>query len=286
MPGHEDDSAYAAIIEHNDESRWAFGTGFVDPLAGVDTSVPEGVDPLALAQFCLMLGDDALIMSQRLQQWIYRAPELEEETALANIALDLLGQARMLLSRVGRADGSGRDEDALAYFREAGEFGNVTLVEVPDGDFASCIARLLYFSTWRLAQLAALRDVADPVLAAIAAKGVTELTYHREYAAGWVVRLGDGTDESARRMTLGLAQFAPYLPELFDRPAADQTFGCDVRAEVENVLGQVWAQARLALPPAGPDAGFRGRLGRHTEHLAPLLAELQTVARADPDATW
>jgi ring-1,2-phenylacetyl-CoA epoxidase subunit PaaC len=134
---------------------------------------------------------------------------------LANIALDLLGQARMLLARAGRAEGDDRDEDDLAFRRPAAEFGNVTLAEIPDGDFAACIARLFVFSVWRLDLLAQLRESADPVLAAIAAKGVAELTYHRDYAADWVVRLGDGTVESADRMAAGLVAVAPYVDELF-----------------------------------------------------------------------
>src|SRR6266851_10035997 len=148
------DNPYDLLGEEADDGhRWAFGTGFTDPLAGVDTAVPEGVDGADLGAYCLMLGDDALVMSHRLQQWLARAPELEEETALANIALDLLGQARLLLARAGRADGSGRDEDQLAFFREEGEFRNVRLVERLDADFAELTGRLLVFSAWRLALL-------------------------------------------------------------------------------------------------------------------------------------
>ena len=191
------DNAYEALTEENDP-RWAFGTGFADPLAGVDTAVPAGVGGDDLAAYCLMLGDDALVMSHRLQQWCTNAPMLEDELALANIALDLLGQARLLLTRAGAADGSGRTEDSLAYFRGPGEFRNVRLVELGNGDFAECVVRLLVFATWRLALLQRLTASADPVLAAISAKGVKEVTYHRDYAAQWAVRLGDGTTESHR----------------------------------------------------------------------------------------
>ena len=183
------DTAYEAITEESGDQRWAFGTGFADPLAGVDTALPDGVPGADLAAYCLMIGDDALIMSHRLQEWLARAPELEEETALANIALDLLGQARLLLTRAGRADGTGRTEDDLAFGRGPDEFRNVRLAEVRDADFGGLIARLLVFSTWRLAQLDRLRESADAVLAAIAAKGVQELTYHRDYAAQWLLRL-------------------------------------------------------------------------------------------------
>ena len=156
-----------------------------------------------------MLGDDALIMSHRLQEWLARAPELEEETALANIALDLLGQARLLLSRAGRADGTSRDEDDYAFGRAASEFRNVTLAEAADADFGGLIARLLVFSTWRLALLTRLRASRDPVLAAVAAQGVREITYHRDYAAQWLLRLAGGTDYSRARMVAGTGRCGP-----------------------------------------------------------------------------
>ena len=152
------DTAYESISEDSDTGhRWAFGTGFTDPLDGVDTTVPAGVDGADLAAYCLMLGDDALVMSHRLQQWLARAPELEEETALANIALDLLGQARLLLTRAGAADGSQRTEDDFAFGRGEREFRNVRLAEVADADFAGLVARLFAFSTWRLALFVRLR---------------------------------------------------------------------------------------------------------------------------------
>jgi ring-1,2-phenylacetyl-CoA epoxidase subunit PaaC len=293
----EDDEfgAYQALAEEADDQRWAFGTGFTDPLAGVDTAVPAGVDGSALATYCLMLGDDALIYSHRLQQWTTRAPELEEETALANVALDLLGQARMLLARAGRADGSGRDEDRLAFFRDEGEFRNVRLVERLDADFAELTGRLLVFSAWRLALFSALRASRDPVLAAIAAKGVKELTYHRDYAAQWVVRLGDGTEESHARMQAGVEVAWPLVEELFvSHPveAALAGVAADVsalRGEFDAVLDTVLAAATLDRPSAPALAGVAGRMGRdgvHTEALGYVLAEMQSVARAHPGATW
>ncbi|MET7304044.1 1,2-phenylacetyl-CoA epoxidase subunit PaaC [Embleya sp. NPDC005575] len=260
------------------DARWAFGTGFEDPLHGVDTTLPAHVDAAALAANCLALADDALIGAQRLAEWTTRAPELEEELALANIALDLLGQARLLYARCGQVDGSARDEDAYAYRRDAAEFRNVRLAELPNGDFAFTIARLLLLSTWRLAHLTRLAASADPVLAAVAAKGVKELAYHRQYAAEWTVRLGDGTEESHRRMHTTIAQVTPWLPELYA--------AYDAREEVGAVLAQVLDSAGLALPAAGPPLPGHGRNGEHTEHLAPLLAELQSVARAHPGATW
>ncbi|MDG9715620.1 1,2-phenylacetyl-CoA epoxidase subunit PaaC [Streptomyces sp. DH24] len=274
-----DDHVYLSLAEDHEDSdaRWAFGTGFEDPLHGVSTAVPDGVDTAELAASCLALGDDALVSAQRLAEWTTRAPELEEEVALANIGLDLLGQARLLYARCGQVDGTGRGEDAYAYFRDAGDFRNVRLAELPGGDFAFCVARLLVLSSWRLAHFQHLATTADPVLAAVAAKGVKELTYHRQYAAEWVVRLGDGTDESHRRMRAGLERVMPYVGELF---AAH-----DARTEVDAVLRQVTGAAGLPLPQATPLPGS-GRAGEHTEHLAPLLAELQSVARAHPGATW
>jgi ring-1,2-phenylacetyl-CoA epoxidase subunit PaaC len=284
-----DDHVYLTLAEgHADDARWAFGTGFTDPLHGVDTTVPDGVDGPALAALCLALGDDALISAQRLAEWCTRAPELEEEVALANIGLDLLGQARLLYSRAGRADGTGRDEDAYAYFRDPADFRNVRLAELPGGDFAFSIARLLVLSAWRLAVLERLTGAADPVLAAVAAKGVKEVAYHRQYAAEWTVRLGDGTQESHRRMRQALEQVAPWLGELYADCVAE-SFGVvreAVEEETRQVLGQVADAAGLVLPEAAPLPPGRGRDGDHTEHLAPLLTELQSVARAHPEATW
>lgn len=290
------DNAYEAITEEND-SRWAFGTGFADPLSGVDTSVPSGVDGADLAAYCLMLGDDALIMSHRLQEWCTNAPELEDEVAIANIALDLLGQARLLLARAGRSDGSGRGEDHYAYFRAEAEFRNVRLVETAGGDFGYLMAKLLVFATWRLAVLSRLTDSRDPVLAAIAEKGVKEVTYHRDYAARWVVRLGDGTEVSHERMRAGLTEVWPLVGELFvphevELRVAAAGIGVDpagTRGEFDEVLAQVLSAATLRLPEVGARAGVSGRTGRHglhTESMGFLLAELQSVARAHPDATW
>ncbi|MET7569100.1 1,2-phenylacetyl-CoA epoxidase subunit PaaC [Streptomyces sp. NPDC005492] len=276
-----DDHVYLSLAEGHDDSdaRWAFGTGFEDPLHGVDQTVPEGTDTAQLAADCLALGDDTLISAQRLAQWCTAAPELEEEVALANIGLDLLGQTRLLYARAGQVDGTGRGEDAYAYFRDADAFRNVRLAELPNGDFAFSITRLLVLSSWRLAIFERLAvSTPDPVLAAIAAKGVKELAYHRQYAAEWVVRLGDGTEESQRRMRDALAGITPYVDELFAGEG-------ELKEEVLAVLRQVTDAAGLVLPEAAPVPGH-GRDGDHTEHLAPLLTELQSVARAHPEATW
>jgi ring-1,2-phenylacetyl-CoA epoxidase subunit PaaC len=281
-----DDNPYDVLGLDTDElHRWAFGTGFTDPLAGIDTRLPGGVDADALARCCLALGDDALIYSHRLQQWITRLPELEEETAICNVALDLLGQARLLLARAG--DILGRTEDDLAFLRTEGEFRNVRLVERADADFAEIVARLLVFSSWRLELLQALTSHPDPVLAAVAAKSVPELAYHRDHAAQWVVRLGDGTPVSRQRMQSALHAIWPLVYELF-RDEAPPLPRVD-RAAVDAVLDHVFATAGLDRPDVGPLAGVAGRMGRdgvHTEALGYVLAELQSIARAHPGATW
>ena len=289
------DNAYEALGEYSDDTRWAFGTGFDEPLAGVDTTLPPGVDGETLAQYCLMLGDDALIMSHRLQEWVTNAPELEDEVALANIGLDLIGQARLLYARAGKADGTDRTEDLYAFFRDDNEFRNVRLVETPNGDFAYSMARLLVFATWRLALLHRLTASNDPVLAAIAAKGVKEVTYHRDYAANWVVRLGDGTELSHERMQSGMDGVWPLVGELFaTHPVEAALTGvavdpADLRAEFDAVLTQVIDTATLTSPQAAPLAGVAGKTGRdgvHTESFGFIIAELQSVARAHPEATW
>ena len=288
-------AAYQSLAQDTEDHRWAFGTGFTDPLEGIDASVPDDVDAAALATYCLMLGDDALIYSHRLQQWMTRLPELEEETAIANIALDLLGQARMLLARAGLAEGAGRQEDRLAFFREENEFRNVRLVEALDADFAELTGRLLVFSAWRLALFGRLASSRDPVLSAITAKGVNELSYHRDYAAQWVIRLGDGTRLSHDKMQAALGTIWPLVDELFRADgvvaalpgvAADPR---ELRAEVDTVLDIVLATATLDRPEAAPMAQVAGKSGRdgvHTEAFGYVLAELQSLARAHPDATW
>ena len=288
-------AAYQSLSEETEDHRWAFGTGFTDPLEGIDASVPDGVDAAALAAYCLMLGDDALVYSHRLQQWMTRLPELEEETALANIALDLLGQARMLLARAGLAEGKGRQEDQLAFFRDEHEFLNVRLVEALDADFAELAGRLLIFSAWRLALFSQLAESADPVLAAIAAKGVKELTYHRDYAAQWVIRLGDGTPLSHAKMQAALGAVWPLVEELFEADSVTAALPgvaadpAGVRGEVGAVLDAVLAAATLDRPGSAPMARVAGKSGRdgvHTEAFGYLLAELQSLARAHPGATW
>jgi ring-1,2-phenylacetyl-CoA epoxidase subunit PaaC len=284
-----DDSAYDGLLSSENDARWAYGTGFEDPLDGVDTDLPDGVDRQALAAFCLILGEDALIMSQTLQAWLTRLPELEEEAAIANIALDLLGQARLLLARAGLAEGRGRTEDSFAYERGADEFRNVALVEAPDADFAGLIARLLGFSTWRLAIFERLGDAADGVVTAVAKRGCNELRYHVDYAAGWAVRLGDGTDVSHTRMQSAIDTVWPFvlsLADALDAPAGlfpvASPFG-DLAEISLSRLGRVLLEATLT-EPRGALAG--PRRGEHGPDFGDLMTDMQCVARALPGATW
>lgn len=287
------ETAYDALTGAGEAARWAYGTGFVDTLAGVSGELPNGVAPGELSAYCVMLADDALVYSHRLTQWLTRAPELEEETALANIALDHLGQARWLYGRAGQAESGRRGEDDFAFRRSAGQFRNVCLVEQEDEHFGVLVVRLLAVSLWRGALFTALRGSADPVLAALADKAVIELAYHREYAADWVRRLGDGTALSHDRAQQGVARVVPWLPELFEATPTElglvaagvAVVPADLQEDFDAAFDDVLADATL-IRPAAQSARERGRSGRHSDRLEPLVAELQSVAREHPGATW
>jgi ring-1,2-phenylacetyl-CoA epoxidase subunit PaaC len=245
------------------------------------------------AVYALRLGDDALILSHRLAEWSSRAPALEEDIALTNIGLDLLGQARSLLTYAGELEGAGRSEDDFAYLRVENEFTNCQLVEQPNGDFGVTMARQLFFSAYQLELQERLAGSADATLAAVAAKAVKEVTYHLDHAAGWVVRLGDGTEESHRRLQAAVERVWPFTHELFEsdsvavRLAAVRT-GVDpaeLRPAWEQRIDAVLAQATLDRPADGWRPGG-GRRGVHTEHLGFLLAEMQHLHRSHPGATW
>jgi ring-1,2-phenylacetyl-CoA epoxidase subunit PaaC len=244
-------------------------------------------------RYLLALADDALVASQRLGEWIASAPQLEEDVALANIGLDLLGQARALLTHAGEVEGRGRGEDALAYFRDEREFLNVALVERENGDFAVTMARLLMLSTYLHELWTRLQGSTDATLAAIAAKAVKEVAYHVDHATMWMLRLGDGTEESHRRMQAGLDAEWPYAAELFDDSHIDPGLleaGVAVdpaafRDAWQRRVSQIVAQATLTLPATRP-AVTHGRQGIHTEQMGYLLAEMQHLARSHPGATW
>jgi ring-1,2-phenylacetyl-CoA epoxidase subunit PaaC len=242
-----------------------------------------------LFEYTLGLADDALVSAQRMGWWISRAPELEEDVALANIGLDQLGQARTLLTYAGVLEGAGRTEDDLAYLRDDRELRNVKLVERPMTDFGVAMARLLLFSTYQLHLYRALASRSDETLGAIAAKAVKEVTYHVDHAAHWVLRLGDGTDESHGRMQAALDAEWPYLEELFG-PVDPSLAGrvadpAEIRDAVLTDVRRVVAQATLTTPEVAPALGG-GRAGLHTEHLGFLLAEMQHLHRSHPGATW
>lgn len=247
----------------------------------------------AHVRYVLALADDGLVAAQRLGEWITRAPELEEDVALANIGLDLLGQARALLAHAGQLEGRGRDEDALAYFRDEREFRNVQLVERENGDFAVTMARLLLLSTYLHELWTALRASTDQTLAAVAAKAVKEADYHVDHARMWVLRLGDGTDESHVRMQAGLDAEWAYADELFDDDHVDPTLVEAGVAVDPSLLRDAWqrrvaavvAEATLTLPDV-PPAVTGGRRGIHTEQMGYLLAEMQHLARSHPGASW
>ncbi|AKV84972.1 MAG: 1,2-phenylacetyl-CoA epoxidase subunit PaaC [Microbacterium sp.] len=242
-----------------------------------------------IAEYALWLGDDALILSQQLGEWISRAPELEEDVALGNIALDLLGHARSFLHFAGSFDG--RSEDDLAYFRDEPEFRCAWIVEQPNGDFAQTIARQFVVSTYMFELYSALRASSDPTLAAIAEKSLKEVDYHRDHAVQWVLRLAGGTDESRRRMIRALGDVWPYADELFrDEPLIDRLGDAaarpsTLRAGFDAVVAAVFAEAELTLPAvAASSAG--GRRGAHASPFGHVLAEMQVLARRHPGASW
>jgi ring-1,2-phenylacetyl-CoA epoxidase subunit PaaC len=246
------------------------------------------------AAYVLGLADDALVYAQRLGEWISRGPQIEEDMALANVGLDLLGQARALLTRVGELDGTGRSEDDLAYFRDEREFRNVHLVEQERAGFGFEMARLLWFSGYQCELYAALLNSADPVVAAVAEKALKEVDYHRDHATQWVLRLGDGTAESHERMQRGLVAVQPYLAELFeddDASVAAASSGVGVlpsslRDAVADRVASVLSEATLALPEEPRSRSRGGRHGVHSRPMGYLLAEMQHLARSHPGATW
>lgn len=242
-----------------------------------------------IAEYALWLGDDALILSQQLGAWISRAPELEEDVALANIALDLLGHARSLLRYAGSWDG--RSEDDLAYFRDEAEFRSAWIMEQPNGDFAQTIARQLVASAYMFELYSALRTSSDQTLAAIAEKSVKEVDYHRDHAVQWVLRLAGGTDESRSRIIRALGDVWPYVDELFrDEPLIDRLGDAaarpsTLRAGFDAVIDAVFVEAELEVPAVGASRAG-GRRGAHATPMGHLLAEMQVLARRHPGASW
>ncbi len=244
-------------------------------------------------EYLLRLGDDRLILGHRLSEWCGHAPILEEDIALANIALDLIGQASLLLGLAGKIEGRTRDADALAYLREAVEYRNALLVELPKGDFAVTIVRQLFFSVFALLQAEALQRSNNQELAGIAAKAVKEFRYHVRHSADWVLKLGGGTAESRSRAQRAVDDLWRYTGELFladdvDREAGASGLGVDpstLESAWSNTVRDVLERASLTIPETSyMQRG--GRSGRHTEHLGHLLSEMQILARSHPGASW
>jgi ring-1,2-phenylacetyl-CoA epoxidase subunit PaaC len=246
----------------------------------------------ALYDFSLRMGDSTLVLAHRLSQWTGHAPVLEEELGNANVALDLLGQAQLWLQLAAEAEGAGRTPDDLAYLRDAPHYRNYLLVEQPNGDYGATLIRQLYFDAWHWLSLCDLQRSSHERVAEIAAKAEKEVRYHLERSSDWVIRLGDGTEESHQRVAESVTLLWPYTGELF---AADDTSAALAAREVvpsdaddgpwRELLGQVFAEATLTLPERGW-AQSGGIHGRHTEHLGFMLAEMQFLQRAYPGATW
>lgn len=234
------------------------------------------------ATYALRLADDALVLAQQLAWWSSRAPELEEDLALTNIALDELGQARALLAGIG-------DEDELAFLRSEREFLNLLIVEQPNRDFAQTIVRQLLFSPFQLSRYESLTASADELLAGVAAKAVKEVAYHRDHAVKWALRLGDGTEQSHGRMQAALERLWPFTHEMLAHDELEAEAGVDpaeLRAGWESFVEGILVEATLTVPE---DDGWRpggGRLGVHTEGLGHMLAEMQSEHRAHPGASW
>ncbi len=239
----------------------------------------------------LRLADTNLIWSHRISEWCGHGPMLEEDIALTNIALDVLGQARYLLQHAAAIEAGGRDEDTLAYFRDAGQFHNVTLAELPNGDYAHTIVRNLVLSAYHCVMWKTLAVSTDIQLAAIAQKAVKESSYHFRHASDWFVRMGDSTPEARQRLDHAIATLWPYTNELFVSDAAErQASGMvplseELREPWQLLLAPLFETATVTWPQKS-DFQSKGKRGIHSEHLSYILAEMQSVARADPEAVW
>ena len=260
-------------------------------MAAVNPSIEIGGGPAV--QYLLRVGDTALVLAQRLAEWCGHAPILEEDVALANMALDLLGQARAVLAHAGAVEGHGRDEDELAFLRGERDYRNVTLVELPRGDFAFTVLRNAIMATFFKLLWQRLDGSADAELAAIAGKAVKEARYHQQHAADWVVRLGSGTDESRERIERAAAHLWPYAAELFESDAVDDHASdtglgprwSELHEAWRDEMNEILAAAGLEAPASQP---FRstGKRGLHSEHLGYMLAEMQYLQRSHPGGVW
>lgn len=251
-------------------------------------------DQNAKLNYLLKLGDSSLIMGHRLSEWTGHGPVLEHDIALTNIALDHLGQARMLLTHAGEIEGKGRAEDDFAYWRNAGEFRNHLLCELPNADFAQTVLKMFLFDAYQLHLHRALSASPDDGLKAIAVKSLKETTYHLRYSSDWMMRLGDGTEESKRRMTEAIDNVWPYFGDLFARSEGEEILEKagvvpaveDLKAETENLVREVFNKSALPAPDFDAVMQQGSQTGYHTEYLSFILSEMQSVTRAHPGATW
>ncbi len=247
----------------------------------------------ALLRYVLRLGDTSLVLGQRLGEWVGHAPTLEEDLGLANLALDLIGQARLLLTYAGEIEGRERDEDALAYLRDAPEFFNLALAEQPNGDFGCTIVRQWLLDAWQLEIYAGLQESTDSRLAAIAAKALKETRYHYRFSSGWLVRLGDGTAESHERVQRAVDQLWRFTSELFAPDEVDERMASAGIAPSLSTAEVRWSahmdedlRAATLKRPAAQPYPWHGKRGVHTEHLGYVLAEMQHLQRTYPGARW
>ena len=255
------------------------------------TSITVNETPLVL--YVLRRADDALVLGHRLSEWIGHGPILEEEMALGNIGLDLIGQARSLYAYAAELEGAGTDEDAYAYLRDAPQYRNLLLAEQPNGDFGGTMVRQLFYSAFADPYWRAMMSSSDATLAAIAAKSEKESAYHLRHAAEWVIRLGDGTDESRARAQEAVDELWPYTGEMFECDETEQALVADamviapvaVHSVWDKTVGEVLSRATLTRP-AGAWMQSGGRSGRHSEHLGHLLSVMQHLPRTYPGATW
>lgn len=256
------------------------------------TTVIE-IDRSRHVECVLRIADTSLILSQRLSEWCGHGPVIEEDIALTNVALDLIGQARLLLTHAGQIEGRGRDEDQLAFLRAEDAYRNLSIVELPNADFGRTVLRNLLIAGWQTPLWAALRGSTDVQLAAIAQKSAKETRYHLQHAADWTLRLGDGTDESRRRMQRAVDDLWPYTAEFFVDDDTDRAVHAAGLAPLPSSLQAPWvelilpllAQATLAVPARTPFMSH-GRRGRHSEHMGHLLAPMQALQRAYPGGSW
>lgn len=248
----------------------------------------------ALLEYCLRLGDTSLISGQRMSEWCGHAPILEEDIAMSNIALDLIGQARIMLGYAGEVDGNGKSEDDMAFYRDARQFRNLLIAELPNGDFAMTVARQYLLSVYNFYVYQALSASSDASLAAFAAKSVKEIAYHVRHFGDWMVRLGDGTEESHGKLQQAVNELWSFVDDMFVMDEVDQMMvkagiGVDlnaVREKWESAVSSVLSESKVTKPQANNFLRVGSRNGEHTEYLGYILAEMQFLPRAYPDARW